>query len=214
MAVLSATATRHTTTARRRCKGWRSGFSGRTLRRRASAASSTSSAPGTYPRRASPTRPATILTGRRLPGYCENRAFCSRIAARSLARVATCAAATRPLVRDAYRPARASRAPCAGPSERPRRPRRHLHRPPQPPQHRQRRRPTPCGRTAAARPDGDGPRQPPHARTRRTRPAAPWQPPDPRARDAALRLQPLLREWWHFEHSRSGSRYLDEPIGC
>jgi D-alanyl-D-alanine dipeptidase len=25
---------------------------------------------------------------------------------------------------------------------------------------------------------------------------------------------PYWREWWHFEHRRSGSRYLDEPIGC
>jgi zinc D-Ala-D-Ala dipeptidase len=25
---------------------------------------------------------------------------------------------------------------------------------------------------------------------------------------------PYWREWWHFEHRHSGSRYLDEPIGC
>jgi D-alanyl-D-alanine dipeptidase len=22
------------------------------------------------------------------------------------------------------------------------------------------------------------------------------------------------REWWHFEHHRTGSRYLDLPLGC
>ena len=22
------------------------------------------------------------------------------------------------------------------------------------------------------------------------------------------------REWWHFEHRVTGSRYLDVPIGC
>ena len=27
-------------------------------------------------------------------------------------------------------------------------------------------------------------------------------------------FNPYWREWWHFEHARGGSRYLDEPIGC
>ena len=52
------------------------------------------------------------LTGRRLPGYCENRAFLLPHAARSLARVQRHLRrrGLGLLVQDAYRPARASRA--------------------------------------------------------------------------------------------------------
>lgn len=159
------------------------------------------------------------LTGRRLPGYCENRALLLPHAARSLARVQRYLRrrGLGLLVRDAYRPARASRALVRW-AERSGRgdlvgtyiARRSRH------------------NTGSAvdltlvRADGGRPLAmgtgyddlSPRAHTRN-------------ATGRALRNRLLLagamqrfgfvpywREWWHFEHQRSGSRYLDEPIGC
>ncbi len=159
------------------------------------------------------------LTGRRLPGYCENRAFLLPHAARSLARVQRHLRrrGLGLLVRDAYRPARASRALVRW-AERNGRgdlvgtyiARRSRH------------------NTGSAvdltlvRADGGRPLEmgtgyddlSSRAHTRN-------------ASGRALRNRLLLaramerfgfvpywREWWHFEHRRSGSRYLDEPIGC
>ncbi len=159
------------------------------------------------------------LTGRRLPGYCENRAFLLPHAARSLARVQRHLRrrGLGLLVRDAYRPARASRALVRW-AERSGRgdlvgtyiARRSRH------------------NTGSAidltlvRADGgrtlemgtgyDDLSSRAHTRN---------------ASGRALRNRLLLaramerfgfvpywREWWHFEHRHSGSRYLDEPIGC
>ena len=137
------------------------------------------------------------LTGRRLPGYCENRAFLLPHAARSLARVQRHLRrrGLGLLVRDAYRPARASRALVRW-AERSGRgdlvgtyiARRSRHN-------------TGSavdltlvradgGRTAR---DGNGLRRPlvTRAHEERERPGA-AQPPAPRARDGALRLRPLL----------------------
>jgi D-alanyl-D-alanine dipeptidase len=159
------------------------------------------------------------LTGRRLPGYCENQAFLLPHAARSLARVQRHLRrrGLGLLVRDAYRPARASRALVRW-AERSGRgdlvgtyiARRSRH------------------NTGSAvdltlvREDGGRPLEmgtgyddlSSRAHTRN-------------ASGGALRNRLLLaramerfgfvpywREWWHFEHRRSGSRYLDEPIGC
>jgi D-alanyl-D-alanine dipeptidase len=159
------------------------------------------------------------LTGRRLPGYCENRAFLLPHAARALARVQRHLRrrGLGLLVLDAYRPARASRALVRW-AERSGRgelvgtyiARRSRH------------------NTGSAVDltltwaDGARPLEmgtgyddlSPRAHTRN-------------ARGRALRnrltlaramerfgFDPYWREWWHFEHQRSGSRYLDEPIGC
>jgi D-alanyl-D-alanine dipeptidase len=159
------------------------------------------------------------LTRRRLPGYCENRALLLPHAARSLARVQRYLRrrGLGLLVRDAYRPARASRALVRW-AERSGRgdlvgtyiARRSRH------------------NTGTAvdltlvRAEGGRPLAmgtgyddlSPRAHTRNA---------TGRALHNRLLLAramqrfgfvPYWREWWHFEHRRGGSRYLDEPIGC
>jgi zinc D-Ala-D-Ala dipeptidase len=159
------------------------------------------------------------LTGRRLPGYCENRAFLLPHAARSLARVQRYLRRRDLglLVRDAYRPARASRALVRW-AERSGRghlvgsyiARRSRHN---------------TGgavdltlvRADSGRPLEMGTGYDDLSSRAHTR----------NARGRALRnrlileramqrfgFEPYWREWWHFEHRRSGNRYLDEPIGC
>jgi D-alanyl-D-alanine dipeptidase len=159
------------------------------------------------------------LTGRRLPGYCENRAFLLPHAARSLARVQRHLrrGGLGLLVRDAYRPARASRALVRW-AERSGRgdlvgtyiARRSRHN---------------TGsavdltlvRADSGRPLEMGTGYDDLSSRAHTRNAS----------GRALRNRLLLaramerfgfvpywREWWHFEHRHSGSRYLDEPIGC
>jgi D-alanyl-D-alanine dipeptidase len=159
------------------------------------------------------------LTGRRLPGYCDNRALLLPHAARSLARVQRRLRrrGLGLLVRDAYRPARASRALVRW-AERSGRgdlvgtyiARRSRH------------------NTGSAvdltlvRLDGG----------RRLEMGTGYDALSSRAhtRNAsgrALRnrlilaramqrfgFNPYWREWWHFEHRRRGSRYLNRPIGC
>ena len=159
------------------------------------------------------------LSGRRLPGYCENRAFLLPHAARSLARVQRLLGrrGLGLLVHDAYRPARASRALVRW-AERSGRgdlvgtyiARRSRHN---------------TGsavdltlvRANSGRPLEMGTGYDDLSSRAHTR----------NATGRALRnrlilaramqrfgFNPYWREWWHFEHSRSGSRYLDEPIGC
>jgi D-alanyl-D-alanine dipeptidase len=159
------------------------------------------------------------LTGRRLPGYCKNRALLLPDAARALARVQRYLRrrGLGLLVRDAYRPARASRALVRW-AERSGRAdlvgtyiaRRSRHN---------------TGsavdltlvRANDGRPLAMGTGYDDLSSRAHTRNAS----------GRALRnrlilaramqrfgFNPYWREWWHFEHRRSGSRYLDEPIGC
>ena len=159
------------------------------------------------------------LTGRRLPGYCRNRALMRKAAARDLAR------AQRRLRRrglgllilDAYRPVRASRA---------------LVRWAVSVGHadlvgtyiaRRSRHNTGSAEDLTLVRDSDG---------RRLRMGSGYDELGPRAhtrnaRGAVLRNRLLLqrtmerfgfsgywREWWHFEHRVTKSRYLDLPLGC
>ena len=159
------------------------------------------------------------LTGRRLPGYCENRAFLLPHAARSLARVqrGLRRRGLGLLVRDAYRPARASRALVRW-AERSGRAdlvgtyiaRRSRH------------------NTGSAvdltlvRADSGRPLEmgtgyddlSSRAHTRNASGRALRNRLVLARAMARFGFEPYWREWWHFEHRRSGSSYLDEPIGC
>ena len=159
------------------------------------------------------------LTGRRLPGYCENRAFLLPHAARSLARVQRRLRrhGLGLLVRDAYRPARASRALVRW-AERSGRAdlvgtyiaRRSRH------------------NTGSAvdltlvRADSGRPLEmgtgyddlSSRAHTRNASGRALRNRLVLARAMARFGFEPYWREWWHFEHRRAGSSYLDEPIGC
>jgi D-alanyl-D-alanine dipeptidase len=159
------------------------------------------------------------LTGRRLPGYCENRALLLPHAARSLARVQRHLRrrGLGLLVRDAYRPARASRALVrwAERSGRAELVGTYIAR-------RSRHNTGSAVDLTLVRADSGRPLEmgtgyddlSSRAHTRN-------------ARGRALRnrlmlagamqrfgFDPYWREWWHFEHRRPGGQYLDSPIGC
>ena len=159
------------------------------------------------------------LTRRPLPGYCENRAYLLPHAARALARVQRHLRrrGLGLLVLDAYRPARASRALVrwaqrAGRSEL-------------------------VGTYIARRSrhntgsavdltlvDADSGRPLPmgtghddlssRAHTRNAGGRVLRNRLELARAMARFGFEPYWREWWHFEHRRSGSRYLDRPIGC
>jgi D-alanyl-D-alanine dipeptidase len=159
------------------------------------------------------------LTGRRLPGYCENRAYLLAHVARDLARVQRYLRrrGLGLLVLDAYRPARASRALVrwavrSGRSDLvgtyiARRSRHNTG--------------SAVDLTLVSADDG-----------RRLAMGTGYDDLSPRAhtrnaRGRALRNRRTLeramerfgfenywREWWHFEHRRGGARYLDLTLGC
>jgi D-alanyl-D-alanine dipeptidase len=159
------------------------------------------------------------LTGRRLPGYCENRALLLDPAARDLARVQRHLrrVGLGLLVLDAYRPARASRAlvrwaESSGRGELvgtyiARRSRHNTG--------------SAVDLTLVRARYG-----------RRLRMGSGFDDLSPRAHTLNATGRPLRsrvileramqrfgfsgywREWWHFEHHRNGSRYLDLPLGC
>ena len=159
------------------------------------------------------------LTGRRLPGYCANRAFLLGDAARDLARVQRNLRrrGLGVLVLDAYRPARASRALVRW-AERSgrgdlvgtyiaRRSRHNLG--------------SAVDLTLVEA--GSGERLPMGTGYDDLSPRAHTRNAQGRARRNRLILEQGMerfgfnaywREWWHFEHRRGGARYLDLPLGC
>jgi D-alanyl-D-alanine dipeptidase len=159
------------------------------------------------------------LTGRRLPGYCDNRALLLPHAARALARVQRYLRrrGLGLLVLDAYRPARASRALVRWAE---RSGRGHL-----------------VGTYIARRSrhntgsavdltlvQADSGRRlamgtgfddlSPRAHTRNARGRVLRNRLTLERAMTRFGFEPYWREWWHFEHRRSGGRYLDRPIGC
>jgi D-alanyl-D-alanine dipeptidase len=164
-------------------------------------------------------RTSRNITGRRLPGYCENKGLLLASAARDLARVQRHLRrrGLGLLVVDAYRPARASRALVRW-AERSGRAglvgtyiaRRSRHN-------------TGSAVDLTLVRAGDGRRLPMGSDFDDLSTRAHTL----NARGRALRNRLILeramerfgfngywREWWHFEHERAGSRYLDVPIGC
>jgi D-alanyl-D-alanine dipeptidase len=159
------------------------------------------------------------LTGRRLPGYCGNRAFLLRHVARDLARVQRHLRRRDlgVLVLDAYRPARASRALVRW-AERSgrgnlvgtyiaRRSRHNLG--------------SAVDLTLVVA--GSGRRLPMGTGFDDLSPRAHTRNAEGRALRNRLILQRAMerfgfeaywREWWHFEHGHAGTRYLDLPLGC
>jgi D-alanyl-D-alanine dipeptidase len=164
-------------------------------------------------------RTSRNITGRRLPGYCENKGLLLASAARDLARVQRHLRrrGLGLLVVDAYRPSRASRALVRW-AERSGRAdlvgtyiaRRSRHN-------------TGSAVDLTLVRARDGRRLPMGSSFDDLSPRAHTL----NARGRALRNRLILeramerfgwggywREWWHFEHERPGSRYLDVPIGC
>ncbi len=159
------------------------------------------------------------LTGRRLPGYCENRALLLEPAARDLARVQRHLRrrGLGLLVLDAYRPARASRAlvDWAESSGRGELVGTYIAR--------RSRHNTGSAVDLTLVRARDGRRLPMGSGFDDLSPRAHTLNATGRALRNRLTLERAMqrfgfsgywREWWHFEHNRTGSRYLDLPLGC